>query len=333
MKKTLIILFPFLYLLILPLHLTGDGLTKVGSIGAKFLDIGIGSRPVSMGEAFTAVADDAASFYWNPAALTKIEGKDFFISDVEWIADIRLIACAYCQKFSFGNLGLFVELLDSGEMLETTESFFDGTGKKFRFQAYQAGIGYAKMLTDKFSFGFNLKGIREDYTYVKVNNFAFDVGTLYDTGWKTLRLGMAMQNFGPEMSPLGTYKIWQGGTNIDPSTGEEMINEFEPYSMPLLFRIGFAMDFVTLPNQLLTAAFDIVHPPDNNERYNIGMEYSFLKILFIRGGYGINRDEGGLSTGCGFNYCVKNTLVKLDYAFADFGRLPDIHRVSVGCGF
>ena len=81
------------------------------------------------------------------------------------------------------------------------------------------------MLTDKFSFGCNLKGIREDYTYGSSNNFAIDVGTFYNTGWKSLRLGMVMQNFGPEMKPSGTYRNWQGGTYIDPSTGEEMIND------------------------------------------------------------------------------------------------------------
>jgi hypothetical protein len=329
-------------ILIIPIHLSSQ-LAKVGTVGAKFLDIGIGSRSVGMGGAFTAVSDDAASVFWNPAALTKVNGKDFFICDVEWLAGIRLIASSYCQKTSFGNIGIFLELLDSGEMFETTESDFDGTGNTFKYQAYQAGISYAKMLTDKFSFGINVKGIREDYTYSTASNFAIDIGSLYYTGWKTLRLGMSLQNFGPEASPTGSYENWQDGSYIDPSTGEEMINEFAPYSMPLIFRIGLAMEIINQPDRSLTVAFDVVHPSDNFERYNLGLEYSFLQILSVRSGIEFNKDEttfvlkkltkGTMTAGCGLKFRIKNTLMKLDYAFADFGRLPDIHRFSVGYAF
>ncbi len=331
--KSILFIIRIIFLLLLPLHIFGQGFAKVGTVGAKFLDIGVGSRSAGMGGAFTAVTDDATSFYWNPAALTRIDGKDFFISDIEWIADIRLIAGAYCQKFSFGNVGVFLELLDSGTMFETTESSFDGTGATFTYQAYQVGFGFAKMFTDKFSFGFNLKAIQENYTYEKATNFAVDIGTFYYTGWRTLRLGMSMCNFGPEMKPSGTFDNWQGGTYIDPATGEEMVSAYSAYSLPLLFRIGLAMEVITLPNQMLTLAFDIVHPPDNLERYNFGMEYTLLKMLCLRSGYEINKDEGGYSAGCGIKYRMKNTLMKVDYAFADFGRLPDIHRISVGYAF
>jgi hypothetical protein len=126
-----------------------------------------------------------------------------------------------------------------------------------------------------------------------------------------------------------------------------MINDFGAYSMPLLFRIGLAMDFTPFHNHLLTTAFDIVHPPDNFERYNLGMEYSILETLFIRAGFEMNRDEttttiklfkyeltkGALTAGCGLKYRMRDTVMKFDYAFADFGRLPDVHRISIGYAF
>ena len=43
------------------------GQSNVGTTAAAFLDIGIGARSLSMGGAFTAVANDVTALYWNPA--------------------------------------------------------------------------------------------------------------------------------------------------------------------------------------------------------------------------------------------------------------------------
>jgi len=40
-----------------------------GTTGATFLKLGVGSRPVAMGEAFVAVADDINALFWNPSGL------------------------------------------------------------------------------------------------------------------------------------------------------------------------------------------------------------------------------------------------------------------------
>ncbi|HOM87997.1 MAG TPA: hypothetical protein PLU42_08165, partial [Spirochaetota bacterium] len=38
-----------------------------GTSGADFLEIGVGSRPLGMGEAFTAEVNDINAIYYNPA--------------------------------------------------------------------------------------------------------------------------------------------------------------------------------------------------------------------------------------------------------------------------
>ena len=45
---------------------TTNAVDKTGTMAAKFLSTDIGSRAIGMGGAFTAIADDGSSMYWNP---------------------------------------------------------------------------------------------------------------------------------------------------------------------------------------------------------------------------------------------------------------------------
>ena len=50
-------------------------LTQLGSSIANFLKIGVGARPVAMGEAFTALSDDISTVYWNQGGLGALRGN------------------------------------------------------------------------------------------------------------------------------------------------------------------------------------------------------------------------------------------------------------------
>ncbi|GAI98447.1 unnamed protein product, partial [marine sediment metagenome] len=44
-----------------------------GATGYTFVKLGIGVRPVAMGNAFTALSDDANAVFWNPSRLGIVE--------------------------------------------------------------------------------------------------------------------------------------------------------------------------------------------------------------------------------------------------------------------
>ncbi|NNG26639.1 MAG: hypothetical protein HKM87_03885, partial [Ignavibacteriaceae bacterium] len=44
---------------------------NLSNISGAFTDVGYGVRPMGMGGAFTAVADDPNAAYWNPAGMIK----------------------------------------------------------------------------------------------------------------------------------------------------------------------------------------------------------------------------------------------------------------------
>ena len=59
----------FIPLILIPLLSFGITLFQPGTAGFQFLKLGVGARPVAMGSAYTAVADDANALFWNPAGL------------------------------------------------------------------------------------------------------------------------------------------------------------------------------------------------------------------------------------------------------------------------
>ena len=46
--------------------------SKVGTSSAQFLGIGVGPKAIAMGGAFTSIANDASTLYWNPGAISRL---------------------------------------------------------------------------------------------------------------------------------------------------------------------------------------------------------------------------------------------------------------------
>lgn len=297
---------------------------KVGTTGADFLKLPVGARGVGMGSAFTAVSDDATAIFWNPAGLTKVPGTSVMFEHVTWFADITYdaIGASYRVNDTF-TVGGFALAMGSGDMEVTTVEQPNGTGENFNVTNITGGVSLGMNLTDKFSFGTNLKYVREDLDTEVASNFAIDVGVMYDTQWNTIRLSMAVRNFGPEMQLDGGYFDYDNGAIAETQT------EFLPYHFPMIFKLGVAMDPVRNDMHRLTIAGDLEHPNDNVERINLGAEYGFQELFFLRGGYTFRHDTLGLSAGVGAAW--QNFGV--DYAFSQFGVLEDVHRFNISFSF
>ena len=302
---------------------------KVGTAGAKFLSIGASSRAMGMGEAYVAVANDASSVFWNPAGLANLSGQQVYIGYTNWLVDTRVPALAYIRPLdAYSRIGIFLGGAYSGGFKETTLglSGVTVTGKEFAYTGLEAGITYARYFTDKFAAGLNVKTVYENFGgYTNAIGVAMDAGTYFHTGWKSLRVAMSLQHLGTELKPKGTYDLYiLKGTDL---VTEE--REFRSYYLPMIFRLGAAMELIDNPLQRLTISFEATHPNDNLETYALGAEYTLINMLSLRTGYCANKDEGGFSFGVGF----KTSKICLDYSFSDFGELPDIHRLGISLGF
>jgi hypothetical protein len=311
--------------------------SRVGAVGAQFLKIGMGARYVAMGEASVACVNDAYAMYWNPAALAEISSSNLSLTNVDWISDVQLNHASFGKSLGeYSAFGVSITALSMGDMEMTTVELPEGTGEMFTASSYALAVGYARKFTDRFCAGMSGKYIWERISEETASGFAFDFGTLFYTGLKSLRLGMNISNLGPEMKlegpELDAYHNPQpNNPNYDNVKAKLTV---DPYDLPLTFRFGMAYDLVDSPESKFTVAMEAKHPNDNVQQASFGGEYSWRETFSLRGGYKFNYEEEGLTLGGGMKINTgKNTELDISYAWADFSRLSSVHRFSLGFEF
>ena len=336
MKKT-VILFYTLIIACTAGQAQMSDVSKVGITAAPFLEIGVGARAIGMGGAFVATANDASALYWNPAGIARSSQMQFLFMNTNWIADMKFNYAGLTFPLgAFGSMGAFLTALNYGDMAVRTVDQPDGTGEIFSASDLAVGLSYSLALTDRFSIGFNAKYIQQGIWHEKANGLAVDLGTLFVTGLHGLRIGASLLNFGTDMRMEGKDVLVFH--DVDPyiSGNNDRVPanlQTEKWPLPLIFQFGLAMDVVKNEMNLLTIAVDAVHPYDNTESLNIGAEYSFRNMFSLRAGYRdmLLRDgEQGPTFGIGFNNTfLGNLSIRLDYAYADFGRLDNTQHLSL----
>jgi long-subunit fatty acid transport protein len=307
---------------------------RAGISAFQFLKIGVGARGVAMGESFIAVANDASAIYWNPAALVQFREDVVLASHTEYVVDIRhsFFGIAY-HLTDEDALGVSFTSLYMDDMEITTETQPFGTGRYFTFGDIAAGITYSKKMTDQFSFGLTMKYVEETLDVLKMRAVLVDLGTYYWTGIGTTRFAVVISSFGADVEPTGSVTRF-GGTTV---------SEFQKFSSPTMFKLGVAFDPIATEDQQLTASIQLNHPNDNSEHFRLGLEYSWQRTFFLRGG--LKRtigqplfssdatSEEDFALGAGVVVPLSFTTVNADYAFVNFNRLGATHRIAMAFTF
>ncbi len=303
---------------------------RAGISAFQFLKIGVGARGVAMGEAFVAVADDASSLFWNPAGLVQTEEDQVFVAHTEYVAEIRHEYLGAIYHLTDADaIGLSLTSLHMQDMEITTETQPLGTGRYFSFGDIGIGVTYARKMTEQFSFGATVRYVEETLDMLRMRSVMVDLGTYYWTGLGTARFAVVISNFGSDVAPQGTVAT-AGGVSV---------TEFQSFSLPTLFKLGFAMDPILSEDQRLTTSVQLNHPNDNAENVRLGMEYAWHNTLFVRGG--IKRtigqkllaadetSEENFMLGAGFRVSTGVSTITADYAYSQYSLLGALHRFSV----
>ena len=294
--------------------------TYASTAHGAFRDIGVGARPLGMGGAFVALADDGSAANYNAAGLGFID-KAYLSATLDQRFK-GLINYQYLGSVlplgSAGTLGASIGILS-----EDSEIYTERTLQ----------FSYGKAFNDKFSFGINLKSLGINFDefegYVRqlsaggatsASAFSADMGVLvkFSAG---LNVGLSAENLVP--ADVSVFD----STNAD--------------TVPVSFRAGLAYNLAGIADntqqealrEILKSGLGLVEVEIRNGENHVraGAEVWLNKTVAVRAGYGIKNAINSATT-LALGGSVKiATFVQLDYAFQVLtGHLDDntTQRVS-----
>jgi hypothetical protein len=315
-----------------------------GTSGAIILKQTSGARPLGMGEAFVALADDVNALNFNPAGLVQIKRHEISVMYLDSLVDtwFGFIGYAYPiggkvekqrgrrvtsikARRNRGTIALGVSSLQAGKMVLEPE------GNTVRAQEdYLANLGFGyiiwrseekvekrrrraratRELRNEVSLGLGVKFVYSTLVQkYSAMAYAVDGGLLgkFIVGKNRLQLGVAGQNLGTKIK-----------------------FEEEGDSLPLTVRAGAAylMDFKQEHRLIISG--EAVKPNDGDFRGSGGMEYWYREIFALRAGYKAGFDLDSFTCGVGFVW--KN--FQLDYGWGmNTSKMGDNHRFSLTARF
>ncbi len=313
--------------------------SKVGTTAANFLTIPIGARASGMGGAYVAVTNDVTAAFWNPAGLAMLEKNELNVSYSEWLVNTKHNWVAFGMKLGeFDAFAISFNQLDFGNEEITTADQPNGTGEFWSADDLAITLSYARNLTDRLSVGGNFKYITQNIYNESATAFALDVGLLFYTQIKGLKLGMNISNFGNEMQLNGKDLLQP--VDIDPSKTGNNANissrlSTDSWPLPLVFSVGIAWDVIQNNIWGITFAVD-ANIPNNQDTYvNTGGEIVWNNTLSIRGGYyalGKDANIAGITAGFGIKHDFGSFMGKVNYSYTDYGIFKSISRISLSIG-
>ena len=268
----------------------------ISALFGQYDQLFVGTRPLSMGGAFIAVADDANTITWNPAGLPGLRRTEFTTTYADlyamgitqsYLGFVKPFSDRVALGFDWSNVGF-----DDGELL---------------YAENKMNLAIGVQPHRKVSFGITLKYLMRDMqldgtSYGKSSGVGYDAGLLIQP-LKNLRLG------------VGLYDL--GGTQV----------AYEDKSTEIILGQAFKLGISYMPiDGLILAA-------DYGDRYHFGAEYVLASRLSFRAG--VQQDVSGaekiLVPSGGLSIKFKSLIV--EYGYESHPYLEPTHRFSLALQF
>ncbi|HOD42145.1 MAG TPA: PorV/PorQ family protein, partial [Candidatus Wallbacteria bacterium] len=260
-----------------------------------FLKQGVGARQLGMGNAGTAVADDASAVFFNPAGLAFLKNLELTSMHSE----------AYDFDIKYDYLNLILPIIHgrvigvAGAVLKTdqipiTKDKIPNIVNYVEDKEQVAMISYGHKISRQAAIGFTYKDIKHYLYFKEAVGSEADFGILYNPS-KTISLGLNVQDFLP-----GELKWSTGVTD----------------SIPLTLRGGIAFK---LPDWGSIITFDADKVQDRDVKLNGGWEYQFNETFLGRAGVNDGQATAGFS--------IMKYGWRFDYAYMK-AELGEVQRFS-----
>lgn len=285
-----------------------------GTTSGDFLRLAVGARPVSLGETYVGLADDADALYYNPGAIGLFGRQQFSFMHDEFTSQVHHEWFAYALPTR--EHGVFAASADI-VFVEPFAAYNDNDqplGKVNAMDsAYALAYGYSPF--PGFSLGGQLKYIHSRLDNISAKTQAVDAGALFRP-FKRLSFGASALNMGQ---------------------GLRYINETFP--LPTSLKAGAAWRIYEdiRFKQSLTLLADGTIPRNESPYVSGGAEFIVYDSLAFRAGARMNQDVGvGFAAGIGVlinRDSDEKTEIDIDYAIVDMGILTRAHRASLKIKF
>jgi len=273
-----------------------------GTAGGQILSVPVGARAIGMGEAYTAVADDVSSLYWNPAGLAILNQSQASFMYNQDIQNLTFSHGAIATPLENGGIGASLDYQSFGP-ISGYDAHDNPTGNVNAYSGV-ATIG-GGWLGDFWSAGFNAKAIKGSLADVSATGFAGDLG---------LNLIYPREILGGTLRGAATVR------NL--GTGLKYLQDNDPF--PTEYRVGVAV--VQMLDQKLNLSMDYGKARDNTGAIYTGAEFWLIRYIALRVGYAGNHTESnGLRVGLG----LKLKDLSFDYALTQDGDLGLSNRYEL----
>jgi hypothetical protein len=256
-------------LLVLLLAWSGPSAAQTSDIPAAFADIGCGARPMGMGGAFVALADDANALLWNPAGLTN--------------PDRPQLTGMYLRQMGlvpYGFIGVALPLwsqtsLGAGAVYSGDDALREMTAVISVARHLRLGLSIGLSAKAHLaSYGDNPEGVWDPgggnrQVQGTARGWGCDVGLLYAPLEKT-SLGLLWRD------ALSTVD-WRASNQAGTARGGG-----EPVPMALI--LGAAQHWSE--DAVVSLSFDRSLASADDDRLSLGYENRFFGLASIRAGYG-----------------------------------------------
>jgi hypothetical protein len=286
-----------------------------------WLTITPGARANGMGEAFTAISDDATASYWNPAGLAFInpENREITLQHSKWLPqladDLYFEYLGYADYIDgWGGVGGNITFMSMGEQDETVEGSPDPIGTFYTYGVAATGAMGTEVAPGA-SVGIGLRFIYDHLYYSdagKGTSFAADLGVLYQLPMEDMGAGdLGEAAIGASISNLGPNMSYGGESDNNPLPRTLRVGmAYQPFDTRMT-QLTVAADY----SKLLTYVEDGLGTEFNENKWGVGAEYWYYDLLGLRAGYSHDTEGGSTIAGMTFGAGVKYGGFQFDMAF------------------
>lgn len=303
-RQHIVIVFLALILLVGVLPVTG----QTGA-GLPFLKIGNGPRQAGLGGAFTGVADDIYTLWWNPAGVGMIRRWQWSTSYNSWFADVYQANLSYARQFRLlgsRKTGVGVGLSYLG--MPDWNSMRDGSES---VSADHLTLGFSvgqrlDWIHRSLALGVSLRGIVSHFDNFTTETYSSDIGLLFKPGRFKVDLG------------LFDYGLVTFGASLL-HVGKDFIVDRTESSLPRTWRVGASLKLGRHHGLQMLLAADVSGVKNRDPVFGMGVEGWYRNLIGLRGGVQSNgEDLGQWTVGLSLRWDdVMNSLLGLPTRFGD----------------